>query len=262
MKYSLSLFFLCLSITAFSQNSINYLAATNSPSNTPKLGNKKNNIKPITRIAPKNYWSGATIGYNLEGEGSDNIVGSGIVELEAVNKWQDSLYFDLLIVGNLAKVTNSIAEDPSDDITEIVQSNQGLNVGFSAIWVTNRKKIETGKTTNIFRHYLGVGYKLNGFQDVGANKETINLHQFRASAGFEFEGLNVVSGSPITFSTELIYSLFSKNAYNDVFGEEKTSLLGLENTVIIPIGERIGFLLKHTLSNENVFQIGFVVKKK
>lgn len=224
------------------------------------------------------FWAGATLAYNLESEGSDNIIGAGQVTLEAVRRFQNNPFFDLLIVGNLAKVTSSVGEDSSDDITEIIQSNQGLYVGISPIWVLNKKGIENeserrsnldpmsddfnNEDYDIFRLFLNGGYKLNGFQDVGVDKATINLSQFRLTTGIEYEGLHVTSGSPIHISTEFIFTTFSEEKYNAVFAEEKSNIFAWESTAIIPIGKEIGVMGKYTLSNlsDNVFQVGIVLR--
>ena len=120
----------------------------------------------------------------------------------------------------------------------------------------------SNKDFDIFRLFFNGGYKLNGFQDVGADKSTINLSQFRISTGIEFEGLHVTSGSPIHISTELIFTTFSLDKYNTVFSEKKSQIFAWESTAIIPFGKEIGVMGKYTLSNlsDNVFQVGIVLK--
>jgi len=215
----------------------------------------------ITFSSPLSFWAGSTLSYSFESEGSDNFIGGGLVQLETFKRFQNNKKFKLLIVGNIAKITSSLSEeDVSDDISEIVLSDQGLSVGFAPIYQVWDRAVD-GEKGDFLRLYGNVGYKVNGFQDVGAENETINLDQFRVSAGIEFEGLEVSSGAPTNLSTEIIYSLYSGSKYESIFGDFESNFMAIESQLIIPIGNKLGFLLKHTWSTRTngVFQLGLVL---
>lgn len=216
----------------------------------------------LTLMSPNSFWAGATLAYNFEGEGTDNFIGGAQIKLESISRFQDNPYFDLLVVGNLSKITSSIGENSSDDISELIQSNQGLSIGLSPIFVLNKKRIEQGNALDVWRLYGHLGYKVNGFQDVGLENKTININQFRLSFGLEFEGLHVTSGPPINISSELVYGSFEEDKYYEVFNESVSSIVAWENSLIIPIGNNVGFLAKYTISNkgDNVFQAGLILQ--
>lgn len=227
-------------------------------------------LPPPLAPAATSYWAGATLAYNLEKEGSDNLIGAGHVKIGTVKGVSENKFFDLLVVGNIAKVTSSISEDSSDDITEIIQSNQGFSIGLSPVWILNkgsiraiRERIDNGEELEIpyVRMYGNIGYKLNGFQDVGEEEATINISQFRSSVGLEYEGLHLdIANAPMHFSSELIYTIFGKDNYKLVFGEALSQIIALENTAIIPLSAGLGIMFKYTVSKQNVLQAGLVIR--
>jgi len=211
--------------------------------------------------SPLSFWAGSSMSYSFEGEGSDNFIGGGQIQLESFKRFQKNDTFKLLIVGNLSKIASSLSEDdPTDDITELVMSEQGLCLGIAPIVQLFRRPVPD-ENGDVVRLYSNISYKVNGFQDVGPEKETVNLDQFRVSLGLEFEGLEVSSGAPINISSEVVYSSFSGDKYERVFGERQSSFVAIESQLIIPIGQRTGFLIKHTHSNKakSVMQVGLIL---
>lgn len=203
-------------------------------------------------------WVGGVLLYNFEGEGStENVIGAGKVVLGKVRQFGGDK-FNLLVLGNLSKITSSLNnEDATKQLTSLAQSSQGVSVAVSPTWSINLKN------NNFFRYWGTVGGKFNGFSDVGENKETITLSQFRLTGGLEFEGFELSGGGVFNLSTELSYSLFDKTKYNKIFGKEKGSYLGLETTLIIPIGNNFGAMGSYTVSEGTtpLFQAGIVVKR-
>ena len=222
---------------------------------------EKNDDVLISIASPLSFWAGSTLSYSFENEGSDNFIGGGLVQLETFKRFQNNKKFKLLIVGNIAKITSSLSEeDVSDDISEIVLSDQGLSIGFAPIYQLWNKDVK-GEKGDYIRLYGNVGYKVNGFQDAGPDNETINLDQFRASIGIEYEGLEVSSGAPTNLSSELVYSFYDGSKYESIFGDFQSNFIAIESQLIIPIGNKLGFLLKHTWSTRTngVFQLGLVL---
>ena len=203
-------------------------------------------------------WVGAVLAYNFDGEGStENVIGAGKVVLGKVKQFGGDK-FNLLVIGNLSKITSSLNnEDVTKELTSLAQSAQGVSVAVSPIWSINLKN------NNFFRFWGTAGGKFNGFSDVGVEKETITLSQFRFTGGLEFEGFELIGGGAFNLSTELSYSLFDKTKYSKIFGEEKGSYLGLETTMIIPVGNNFGAMCTYTISEGTspVFQAGIVVKR-
>ncbi|MCF1717055.1 hypothetical protein L0U88_20600 [Flavihumibacter sp. RY-1] len=203
-------------------------------------------------------WVGAVLAYNFDSEGgTENVVGAGKVTLGNVKQFGGDK-FNLLVIGNLSKITSALSnEDVTKELTALAQSSQGVSVAVSPTWSINLKN------NNFFRFWGTAGGKFNGFSDVGDDKETITLSQFRITGGLEFEGFELIGGGAFNLSTELSYSLFDKTKYNKVFGKEKGSYLGLETTMIIPVGNNFGAMCSYTISEGTspLFQAGIVVKR-
>jgi hypothetical protein len=159
---------------------------------------------------------------------------------------------------NLSKITSSLnKEDATKNLTSLVQSAQGVSIAVSPTWSIDLKN------NNFFRIWASAGGKFNGFSDVGVEKENITLSQLRLTSGLEFEGLELIGGGAFNFSTEFSYSMFDKNRYNKIFGDEKGSYLGLETTLIIPVGNNFGAMCSFTVSEGTspLLQAGIIIKR-
>jgi hypothetical protein len=255
-----------LPIYTFGQNG--YIAAFGKDINTTEAvssqppgvnGNKKTNRNLFAIISPQSVWVGATLAYNFLDKGTENIVGAAKVTIAPVKQFENNKHFKVFVVGNLSKITSSLSkEDPIKDVNEIMQSSQGMSIGVSPVYTIN----PDNKNENIFRAYGSANFKVNGFQDVGQDEETVNITQFRGTLGIEFEGWAISDGGPFNLSTEFIFSAFDKKDYAKVFNEGAKSAVGMETTFIIPIGHNFGFLASWTVSDKtsSVFQTGVIVK--
>lgn len=210
-------------------------------------------------ISPLSSWVAAQLSYSFDGKASsDNIIGAAKIKIATVEQFVHNSRFDLLVIGNFARVTSLVSTNPSDDLKEITQSAQGLSMGIAPIFKLN----PFNPRHNYYRVWFSANYKLNGFQLKNEEEEVINLHQFRASAGLEFEGFKIQNGGNFLLGLECSYSSFSEELYSKVFEQPINKIIALEATLIIPMPGNLGLMGSVIVSDVNkpVFQGGFVVK--
>jgi len=210
-------------------------------------------------ISPLSSWVAAQLTYSFDGKASsDNIIGAAKIKIATVEQFMPNPRFDLLVIGNFARVTSLVSTYPSDDLKEITQSAQGLSMGIAPIFKLN----PFNSQQNFFRTWLSANYKLNGFQLKNQEEEIINLHQFRASIGLEFEGFKIQNGGHFLLGVEWSYSSFSEEIYSQIFEQSLNKIIALEATLIIPMPGNLGLMGSVIISDVNkpVFQGGFVVK--
>jgi len=59
----------------------------------------------ISASSPLSFWAGSTLSYSFEGEGTDNFIRGGQIQLESFKRFQNNEKFRLLIVRKLAFFT-------------------------------------------------------------------------------------------------------------------------------------------------------------
>lgn len=210
----------------------------------------------VAAVSPRSYWLGATVAYNMDGAEVDNIIGSAKIGINPVERKHLGAYWG--IVGNFANfISAQNIEETNKNLLKVAQSSQGLSIGVAGTW----EILPTAEDFN-FRCYLMTGYRLNAFQKVGKDSISVGLNQFRNSLGIEFEGLKFKNGGKLHFSFEGSVTAFSRNKYELVFGEKKSSLSSLEITAILPIAQNIGFLANGTYCRDfaSVYQFGIIFK--
>jgi len=252
----LYLFILLYSHCLFSQDSYN-LVENSGKLPLPETTNNKSERTPyLMRPSSESSWIGATLAYNIEGgDAAENVVGAARVKLGFVKQFEEKPY-NLFVIGNLAKITSSASEDASKNITDLIQSNQGLSVGISPIYTFN-----PNNENNKFRGYSTISYKVNGFKDIGVDKKSITLSQFRGTLGLEFEGLKINNGGYFNLSAEYIYSAVDGTLYEQVFGKKVNSFSTLEFSLIVPLPGIFGFMCIVDYSSESkpIYQLGLVI---
>ena len=211
----------------------------------------------LRQPSPLSEWVGATLAYNFEDEGTDNIIAGAKVKISTVEQFSDTK-FNLLVIGNISKITSGVSEKADDDINEIIQSSQGLSVGVAPVFNIN----PDNENENNFRSFASLNYKINGFQGVGVNEETVNLGQLRLTVGAEFEGFKTNNGGKFNLSAEYIYSYFDEENYDKIFGKSISNISAVEINAIVPLTGNFGFIGGITFSNEAepVVQTGIIIK--
>ncbi|SNR98837.1 hypothetical protein SAMN06269173_11531 [Hymenobacter mucosus] len=202
--------------------------------------------------SPVNPWlvAGVQTGYSLNGgEFADNFQAAGRTLVEVLGKSSDK--GGVFVMANLSRLKNQADADEATKLKEIQQSNQGINIGVFPHKIFNKD----GSADMVFWSvYAPITYKLNSFKQTGT-AESVYLNQFRLGAGFEICFLPGQSAKlPTTFSLEPNIGFFNENDYNKIFGKEKSSLLSLEATLIIPAGVGKGFMFSYSNSTENSSQ--------
>jgi hypothetical protein len=212
-------------------------------------------------LSSKSYWMGATIGYNLAGKSTEDVVGSAKVVLNPLtNKF---LYGEWGIIGNFANFQGNLDKEEIDkSVRKITQTTQGLFLGLGSIWTPSEKLDDENEVLGAFRISFSSGARLNSFTNVGADSTTEDLLQFRNSLGFEFEGGKWKNGGKLTLAIEGSVSFFDKTQYSKVFSESKSSLYVLEGTVVLPIAGNMGLLFNSTITaNEKpAFLLGLLFR--
>lgn len=206
-------------------------------------------------------WVGATLAYNLDGQDSENIIGSSKVKLNNAIRFKGK--FRLNVIGNIAKFTGTIdTAAVRKDIREIVQSTQGLSIGLEPLYI-----IKEDRTNDLYiRTWITTNYKVNQFKDieVGASKENVTLSQFRLTAGAEIDAIRFEDGGRLLhFGIEGAMSIFNSEKYMQVFKEDRNKLFSLEWSVTIPVFGALGFNFGQTISNaiKPVFSAGIIIGK-
>ena len=217
-------------------------------------------VAPAVAVSSQSSWVGATVGYNFQGKSTDNVIAGARVRLNEVEQFKTHKHFDLLVIGNISKITSSGSDSIAQEVNSIIQSTQGLSVGISPIWTINPDNADS----NFFRLFATANYKLNAFKDIGIDRETINIGQGRFTLGFEFEGFEVVDGGKFNFNLELGLSVFEEDNYYKVFCKHYNSITSLESSLIIPISGKFGIMTSYTMSNRTkpVFQAGFLIRSE
>jgi hypothetical protein len=84
----------------------------------------------VAGFSPKSYWLGAKLAYNIDGGEVDNIVGSAMIGINAV----EGKYWgaDWGIVGNFANFISAKNKEKTEkDLLKVAQSSQGLSIGIA-----------------------------------------------------------------------------------------------------------------------------------
>ena len=225
--------------------------------NPQKYFHKKSNRAPyFMRPSSESSWIGATLAYNIEGgDAADNVVGAARVKLGFVKEFEDTR-FNLFVIGNLAKITSATSEDATKNITDLIQSNQGLSVGISPIYRLSPKDAD-----NKIRGYSTINYKVNGFKDIGVDKESINLSQFRGTLGLEFEGFKLENGGFFNLSAEYIFSAVDGTSYEQVFGKKVNNFSTVELSLIVPLPGIFAFMsiVDYSTGSKPIYQLGLII---
>ncbi|MBO9729571.1 MAG: carboxypeptidase-like regulatory domain-containing protein [Chitinophaga sp.] len=204
----------------------------------------------VSAISPRSTWTGAKIGYNLDGDAGEEYFGSAKITLNALKQLPEKWH--VAVVGNFGNfVTRLNADEGKKGITDLALTLTGLSIGMAGTYTPWHKEKDDGGEKWAIRFYYLPAYRLNTYKNVGADSATVNISQFRNSVGAEFEGLELVKGGKINISAEASLALMDKNRYNLVFKEKKGSLVSLDVTVILPISSQIGFFADATFIQGN-----------
>ena len=208
----------------------------------------------------KSYWVGAKVSYNVNGNGSDDIVGGTKIKLNPSVLFSEESQNSLAIIGNIGTfVSNAESQEKQEAISKLAQSTTGLGVGIGYIrdfvGKDSPAKIKT-------RMEATMNYRLNSFKDPINASESIGLNQFRQSVLFELELDKWKNEGVLTLSAEGSLSLFSKDDYNKIFSERKGNRVAFETTLIIPLSKNIGFMcnLIATPQFKPTYQFGISIK--
>jgi hypothetical protein len=211
-------------------------------------------------LSNKSYWMGATIGYNLAGKSTEDVIGSAKIVLNPLD--QEFLDADWGIIGNFANFQGNLDKDEIDkSVRKLTQSTQGLYLGVGGIWTAHENK-KSEELISAFRISFSSGARLNSFTNVGMDSTTEDLLQFKNSIGFEFEGGKWKNGGKLTMAIEGSFSFFSKSQYSKIFSENKSILFVLEGTVVLPIASNMGLLFNSTITPKEkpAFLLGLLFK--
>jgi len=256
-KIALTLLSGCLiTFSAFSQTASSVLSM--SRTNTLKLQ------ESAAGSSGFNPWLGAQLLLNVAGTGdvSDNLIVSGrlLYQLKTTSK-----KFKIPIMGNISNLTSDLENKKADEIeqsvNEIVMSDKGLNIGLYPYYIL----VPYDRDFYLLAHG-SLNWKLNGFKLTDSTSNYLNIGRF--SAGFEigYGTLDNITGDkPLTISITPTLSLFDKTKYKEIFGIDKSMVLGLELTGIIPISKTgIAVVLDGIFSKgtDAAFRVGFILSGK
>lgn len=208
-----------------------------------------------------NPWLGAQLVHSFEGTGdfADNIVITGrlLYELKTSSK-----KFKVPVMGNISDLKSELLNDAKkleSALTNIVIGDDGLNVGIYPYFIINDY---AGDDFYLLAHG-SASLKMNGFQIDSTQTNYLNTGRFSAGLEMGYGLFDKKSGDrPITLSVTPVFSFFDKEEYNDVFGEERNSIVSLEFTGIIPISKTgIGLMIQSVVSGNtnNVFRAGIIL---
>ncbi|RYF18330.1 MAG: hypothetical protein EOO42_15280 [Flavobacteriales bacterium] len=216
-------------------------------------------------ISSRNYWIGASIAYNVQGESSNDIVGGTKVIINAADIFEDDRNH-LNIIGNVGTFfANTNKDDNSAALSKLAQSQTGLSIGLAyRLDLRGDTKAGNSPTNPDFSHTFefATGYRLNSFKDPKIDTNTIGLSQLRTSILYELAILKWGKKGHLTLGFEGSMSRFSSTTYEQIFGYKKKTRFTFETTAILPISENIGFMA-NIISSQNmrpVYQFGFLIK--
>lgn len=206
-------------------------------------------------------WIGATLAYNIDGQDSENIIGSSKVKLNTSKRFTG--HFRLNVIGNIAKFSGNIDTTAfRKDIREIVQSSQGLSIGLEPLYIIKEDFVNDLH----IRSWVTLNYKVNQFKGVGleSTSKNVTLSQFRLTTGAEIEAIEFQDGGRlIHFGFEGAISTFSSDKYFQVFNEDRSTLFSFEWNVTVPVFGSLGFTAGQTISSgiKPVFFAGIIIGK-
>lgn len=184
-------------------------------------------------------WLGSQIGYTFAGDGdfSDNFLVGGALLYEI--PMDSTRWFRLPIVGNIGKLAASGNDSTREAKAQtLLNATEGVFVRVEPYWRKTNSRRDFSAT-----FYLSGGWKVNVLKDTASKKQTFT--QGRVSILSEFNvGLPTEGARPLTISFAPIYSLFSASAYQQIFGERKSSLRSLQSTVVIPVASGAGAIFE------------------
>ncbi len=232
-----------------------FFLKANAQTPTAMVNNKGNVSKAL---AAKNPWLGGEVGYKFGGSGefADNLIASARVMYEIEF---DSKKFALPVMGNLSQLRDNLSENLTIDekesarIQDILTSTQGLNIGLYPYRMIVEKQY-----FSLLAHGAIV-YKLNSFKDMQENP--MYFQQGRFSLGIEayIGKFDTNNGKyPLTISVAPVATFFNSNDYKAIFGIERSLLISLEVTSVVPIGKGVGFLLEGVFSDKSVVRTGLL----
>lgn len=211
----------------------------------------------------RNYWVGAKVGYNLLGDSDDNsFVGSAAIEINLLDNLPRRHLFG--VIGNLGNFQFTQSEDNKDDIQKLAQSVNGISLGLGYTHESNKIPL-TNHYNNphlYFRQFARMGVRYNSFKDVGEANETVNFAQFVVNGGVELELYGFKNGGALSLSSGVSLYLFDNSLYEQLFEEEKSSLLTVDVTLTLPLSKSLGLFTNGTFARNSspIFVLGLVVK--
>lgn len=219
----------------------------------------------------KNYWHGATIAYNFDGLDIDNVIGNTKVEINPFTGNKPLIKGNWAIIGNIGNfVSAQSKEDASKDIKKLAQQIQGLNVGLGSVWEYQSGALvqpaaDLSNVKPLFRIEFITAYRLNGFQNVGVDTQTIVISQFRNSLALEYEtamwGENKDAGR-LSVTLEGAISVFDGQQFEKVYNHYRDALASAELTAILPLAKNFGVMGNMTVAQKTrpIYQMGIIIK--
>lgn len=200
-------------------------------------------------VSSKNYWLGAKIGYNFIGDTDDNFfVGSASIAINLIEGLDREHTFGVL--GNIGNFKFEKKDDSKEDIKKLTQSINGISVGLGYTHESDELPIFQENGSLLFRQFVQTGVRITSFDKIGVDEETATLAQSATTAGLEMEITGFKNKGALTISTGVSLYLFDKNIYQKIFEEEKSNLVTLDFTVILPISEKVGFFTNGTFAKD------------
>ncbi len=231
--------------------------------NVPSL--EKNNDKGESyRASLASTWANASLAYNFIDSDNpiDNFIGGGEIALGIFDISSDK--FVMYMYGNLSKITDGTAEEAEQNISNLIQSAQGVSFGIQPIM--NWEIENFAGNPAVVRAFMNTGIKINGYKELGINmNETVTLSQFRWELAVELEGIPLIGGENTQITAGYYNNSFSEEKYQTIFGETQSNLNGFKFDMIFSLaGGNFGVLLSYATSDliDNIFTMGLVMRAK
>ena len=216
-------------------------------------------------VSIRNFWVGAKIGYNFIGNTDDDFfVGSATIALNLLDN--NDTHHSFGIIGNFGNFKFNKDTSDTKNIQKVAQSINGLSIGVGYTHETSLKGKNEYKSKqypkSYFREFIQSGVRLTTFTKVGKDSSTANLGQSMTTGGVEFEQTGFKNGGSITASMGVSLYLFDKDIYKKIFDEEKSRLVTLDFTIILPISKNMGFFVNGTFAKKTsaAYILGVILK--
>lgn len=230
------------------------------PYTTAAVAAKDGSEVGTTAASAANAWLGAQLGYkfgqNNEDLGDNLLVAASVIYQIPLTS---SGGLRLPVISNFADIVAAAGgetpeEEAENKLKELLFASSGVRAGLYPYWPVPR----TPSDFKVILHGEG-SWKLNGFKEEGT--DTVNyLNQFRVGGGIELAVGDTTGGAkPLTLSITPIWTRFSRDEYDKVFDDGKSSRGSLELVGVLPLSGRTGLLFEFVRGDVNSFRAGVVI---